>query len=180
MFLFSFLVRESNDEDDGDEDESDSQNSLRSFLVENDDEEDDEGNTPSFYAEVQRAITVLPYFPLAFAKSKDEPLEFNFELAVLDSLELSFPILAPSEVSVATNDTKVTFTDRIEAVRYCQEKLAPWREEARCGNEARSHQTLDRNTRWTMFTDEGRSLESLLKCGVEDLDANLYRVREDR
>lgn len=173
----SLFVREDNDED-GEEDGSDSQNSLDTFIVENDDEEQEEGNSPSFYAEADRAITVLPYFPLAFAKSKDEPLKFNFDLALLDSLELPCPILGPGEVTVASNDTKLTFTDRKEAVQYCQQKLAPWRDQARCREQA--PQTLERDTRWTMFTDEGRSLESFLKCGVQDLDEMLYRVREDR
>lgn len=171
FFPVLLFVREDNDDEN---DEEDSENSLESFI----DEEEDEANSPSFYAEVDQAMAALPYFPLAFAKSKDEPLKFNFELAVLDSLELPCHILEPAEVTL--NDTKVTFSDRKEAVQYCQQKLAPWRDQARRRTQAQSHQTLDSNTRRTMFMDEGRPLESLLKCGIEDLDQNLYRVREDR
>lgn len=150
---------------------------------------------------------VRPYFPLAFALSKDRPLAFNFDLWLLDGLTLPCPILARDENIDATLQgaagEKVSFGSVREAVDYCRGKLAEgWSvsqrkeaeaEEGSSGHrdgkggegssirarksQGHSHPDLKKEA---MFRTEGKALETVLTSGREDLDANLSRVRLDR
>lgn len=121
-----------------------------------------------------------PYFPSAFATSPDEPRSFNFNLAVLDSLELPSPISGPGELT--TPSGKITFREKKEAVQYCREKLRPWREAAldKISTPRNSTQQLTAERKEELFMGEGRSLEPYLCSGIPEMDQNLGRVREDR
>lgn len=141
--------------------------------------------TAADYAAIDRQReeldTVPPYFPRAFAKSNEFPLQFNFDLFLLDSLTLPCPILEKE-----SDDQAKKFETRLEAIDYCKTRLQQWRQENRLpverGQEtaratAKSHPLIDKER---LFFSEGRPLESLMQSGVEAYDANLGRVREDR
>ncbi len=162
-------------------------------------------------AEVSSSVPfVRPYFPLAFALSKDRPLSFNFDLWLLDDLALPCPILAKDENVDATLQgtagEKVRFGSVREAVDYCREKLKEgWfvsrrteaeaeRDEDSSGHaegeggkgvsNSRARKSQGHShpdlNKEAMFRTEGKALEAVLASGREDLDANLSRVRLDR
>ena len=164
-----------------------------------DSEGSDEGGDGTLHALVDarhraqgpNAPFVAPYFPLAFAVSPDKPLQFNFDLRLLDYLRLPCPILSrDSNLDATVQGTPgegVTFDDVREAVDYCRrELLAGWSVSSDQGradevrskkNQGHSHPELDKEQ---MFPTEGKALDTELTSGREELDANLSKVRLDR
>ena len=69
--------------------------------------------------EMAESEAVQPYFPLAFAKSPEQPLEFDFDLFLLDKLNLPRPILQPSE-------GEQLFASREELIDHCKAELDAW------------------------------------------------------
>lgn len=127
------------------------------------------------YAAVDRQLStenqgVTPYFPVAFAKSLDEPLEFDFSRRVLDDLRL------PRGLSPEDQDGPVVFGDASQAVRYLREHLSGW-EDAVVTSPDSAQEVLSKEA---LFKEEGSALRDLLVSGDEALDANLDKVRLDR
>ena len=126
--------------------------------------------------EMAESEAVQPYFPLAFAKSPEQPLEFDFDLFLLDKLKLPRPILQPSE-------GEQVFASREELIDRCKAELdALLRDRTRY--RPRPREKADhlakkpiRLLKRTLFMSEGRPL---IRSGVESFDANLACVREDR
>ena len=121
-----------------------------------------------------------PYFPLAFALSEETPLEFNFDLFLLDTLELSRHI-APRTSGEEEPATNVLFQEASQAIAYCRDRLeSGWkatRPDSQESTQRLSHPGVDK---WTLFRRDGRRLTKVLKSGQAAFDANLNRVRLDR
>ena len=129
---------------------------------------------------------VVPYFPTALAV-KDNPLEFNFDLRLLDTLSLPCEIdsredmaLVPS-VGTQRGAEPIHFQSTAEAIAYCSEKLkAGWMQksaEESSAHKRLSHPDLDKEG---LFGQEGKPLQHLLESGIGELDTNLQKVRLDR
>ena len=111
------------------------------------------------------------YFPLAFAKSGEERMQFNFELHFLDKLKLPCPI-------GADDGPELTFGTRAEAVGYLRQEVKDW-------VSAQAETTPDETTeaalrKEDLFGSEGEALAPVLTTGVAELDANVDSVRLDR
>lgn len=129
---------------------------------------------------------VVPYFPTALAV-KDNPLEFNFDLRLLDTLSLPCRIDSREDMalvpSVGTRPAAepIHFQSTAEAIAYCSEKLkAGWMQksaEESSAHKRLSHPDLDKER---LFGQEGKPLQHLLGSGIGELDANLQKVRLDR
>ena len=130
---------------------------------------------------------VAPYFPLALAVSRERPLQFNFDLRLLDSLRLPCELLARTETAMPPSgevgSQEVSFNNSQEAVTYCEERLRQgWLPDSAhrepTGKRARlSHPKLQKEQ---LFREEGRSLDRLLASGIAELDLALDQVRLDR
>ena len=70
---------------------------------------------------------VAPYFPLALAVSRESPLQFNFDLRLLDDLRLPCKLVARAETPMMPagqeGSPQVSFKTSEEAVGYCQQRL---------------------------------------------------------
>ena len=94
-----------------------------------------EPSSPSTYRrlnsvlrEQEAPIALQPYFPLAFAECRERPLDFNFDLFLLDDLALPTRISgrgSPEDESTTDPEDQqpVHFENAEEAIRYCREKL---------------------------------------------------------
>lgn len=122
-----------------------------------------------------------PYFPLAFAVSSEKPLEFNFDLFLLDTLEL------PRHIAARTSGeehpaTAVTFTGAEQAITYCTQRLeSGWKATRPTASQEftqrLSHPGIDKRT---LFRRDGQRLTKVLKSRQAAFDANLNLVRLDR
>ena len=130
----------------------------------------------------------VPYFPSAFSRSDDRPMEFNFELRLLDELRLRKPILSrDEEQNLALSprhgeeDQSVSFESAQQAIDYCSQRLEEgWSVERRTatGRESRlEHPDLEKEA---LFAREGWALERALQTGQAHFDQNLGLVRLDR
>lgn len=190
----TFLTRRS----DGEDDDDGETNSDRAFITNSQGASADETPDDSFHQAVDALHRgsgqfVAPFFPLAFAVSPDRPLDFNFDLRLLDELTLPRPILSRDEDLVATlrdaptteGEQKVTFANAQEAVTHCRQKLREgWAVPRERGSHARgerqarlSHPDLDKDV---LFRSEGKALDKALASGQKDFDSNLHLVRLDR
>lgn len=120
---------------------------------------------------------VDPYFPLAYARSRDSPLEFNFNMAVLDDLRLPRRLAADRETPEDDQDQPVVFGDSSEAVRYLQQNTAGWEPQNRPAVRWSRGATLSLRG---LFDEEGTALSPMLESGIASLDQNLSDVRLDR
>ena len=130
---------------------------------------------------------VAPYFPLALAVSREHPLQFNFNLPLLDNLRLPCELLVRTETAMPPSgevgSQEVSFNNSEETATYCQEHLRQgWlpdsAQQEPTGKRARlSHPHLQKEQ---LFKEEGRSLDKLLASGIAELDLVLDQVRLDR
>ena len=128
-----------------------------------------------------------PYFPRALALSWDCPLDFNFDLRLLDSLCLPCEIEPREQMQLVMSTCgpqptmePVRFENSADAIAHCQEKIMGWlpRETSGSSSQRRlSHPKLDKVR---LFEQEGRALQHLLGSGIAHLDSNLTKVRLDR
>jgi len=130
---------------------------------------------------------VAPYFPLALAVSRESPLEFNFDLRLLDDLRLPCELVARAETPMMPagqeGSQEVTFTTSEEAVHYCQQRLREgWLVEAAQRDPRNKRQRLSHPglQKAELFKEEGKSLQTLLGSGIPELDLGLDQVRLDR
>ena len=109
-------VAKGGEEEEGDEEEQDER--QEGFIVSN--EEGEPTPSPSYNRRLQRD-EVSSYFPSAFAKDPSSPLEFNFDLFLLDSLSLPCTIEKRGESNPAVG--VVNFETPASAIAYCREKI---------------------------------------------------------
>ena len=112
-----------------------------------------EPSSPSTYRRLdsvlreQEAPTALqPYFPLPFAECRERPLDFNFDLFLLDNLALLTRISgrgSPEDESTTDPEKKqpVHFENAEEAIRYCRKKLESGWKVVRPNDERRNQGT---------------------------------------
>ena len=157
-----------------------------------DDDDQTEVSTPSEHRRLdalemeRQAETIMPYFPRALAVSDDRPLQFNFNLFLLDSLTLPRDIVA-RDSEEPTPPHAVEFTTVAGAISYCKERLEyGWRnrqsansqpERPQMSSARLSHPDVDK---WALFRSDGRRLSKSLQSGEPALDENLNKVRLDR
>lgn len=124
---------------------------------------------------------LAPYFPLAYARSREEPLVFDFNMAVLDQLSLPRS-LAPDRSSPEDDeDQPVVFRDAAEAVRYLRQKTAGWESVERTAQPSSSQEPRGAPLSLRgLFEEEGTALAPMLASGIASLDQNLQEVRLDR
>ena len=132
---------------------------------------------------------VPPYFLTALAMSPNHPMQFNFDLCLLDDLCLPCePVSSKDTVQLPSGQKQpasaVTFASSQEALTYCEERLKKgWLVEGRAKEKqpsdsgCPSHPRLDKEH---MFHQEGKCLKQLLASGVAKVDAGLDKVRLDR
>ena len=130
---------------------------------------------------------VAPYFPLALAVSSESPLQFNFDLRLLDHLRLPCELVGRTEMAMLPSEEatsqEVRFNTSEEAVTYCQERLRQgWLPDSAGQRDPRkrprlSHPELHKER---LFKQEGRSLEKALASGIPELDLAFDQVRLDR
>lgn len=124
---------------------------------------------------------VTPYFPTALAKSREHPLEFNFDMRFLDSLTLPCEIVSRENMELVVDSSStpepVKFPNTADAITYCQEKMKGWGAGKSTSHKRLSHPDLNKDR---LFEEEGRALEDLLISGITSLDCNLKKVRQDR
>lgn len=130
---------------------------------------------------------VAPYFPLALAVSRQSPLQFNFDLRLLDCLRLPCELGArtgtPTIPAADESGQEVTFNTSQEAIDYCQKRLREgWLPEAAERDPGRSRPRLSHPAirKEHLFQQEGKSLDKLLASGISELDMALEQVRLDR
>lgn len=133
-----------------------------------------------------RTPFVTPYFPLALAVDVDRPLEFNFDLWLMDSLELPREICSREEQRPVLQDresepAKVSFHSSSEAMEYVRHKIMQgWsigQEDSTTVQARLSHPGIDK---WSLFKQHGSSLEPRLHSTQPAYDHNLRLVRMDR
>lgn len=179
----SFLLHSSTDDEDEEEEEEEDEEEG-----DEDEPEDSQGFHRRVDAMHQASGTdfVAPYFPLALAVSRECPLQFNFQLRLLDTLRLPCELVARTEMpmipSGEATSQEVSFNTSEEAVVYCQERLRQgwWLNSAERDPRQRprlSHPELQKER---LFEQEGRSLENALASGIPELDLALDQVRLDR
>ena len=177
QFLDEMAVAEgSGEEGDEEEEEEEEQEQQEGFVVP--DDEGEPGPSPSYYRRLERE-EVSPYFPSAFAVDPSSPLDFNFELFLLDSLSLPCAIEKRGDGVPAVE--AVTFQTPERAIAYCTEKIEQgWRATLPPTSSqipATASRQLDKRT---LFERDGRSLAKALKSGQHQFDACLKEVRLDR
>ena len=139
--------------------------------------------------EQEAHIALKPYFPLAFAECRERPLDFNFDLFLLDNLVLPTHISArgqPEDESTTEPDEQqpVTFENAEEAIRYCREKLESGWKVVRANDEPRSQSQVrlshEQVNKWKLFKKDGYRISRALRSGQDNFDSNLHLVRMDR
>ena len=190
-FIISEALQEGAEEDSDSNDDEDEQPTAQDaqFIAGDDDEEEALASTPSEHRRLdaalmeQEAERVMPYFPRAFAVSEERPLQFNFNLFLLDCLDLPRHIHARDSQEPNPSQA-VVFTNVAGAIAYCTERLERgWRRTASSQQEpllpsARlSHPGVDK---WALFRSDGKRLTKSLQSGQPALDENLNKVRLDR
>ncbi len=117
-----------------------------------------------------------PYFPPALAVSKERPLEFNFELYLFDTLQLSQGLFP------ADRDGPVDFPSLTECRSYC-ERFVQQEIGAQVGVADERHtlaqEMRDRLDKEAMFRQSGVSLSARMITGNGRFDANLDNLRVD-
>ena len=117
------VAKGSGEEGDKEEEKEEGQEQQGGFIVP--DDEGEPGPSPSYYRRLEQE-EVTPYFPSAFAVGPSSPLDFNFELFLLDSLSLPCTI-EKREDSIAAVEA-VNFETLARAIAYCTEKIEQgWR-----------------------------------------------------
>ena len=115
----------------------------------------------------------------AFAVDPSSPLDFNFELFLLDSLSLPCGIEKRGDNIPAAE--AVNFETPARAIAYCTEKIEQgWRATLPPTSSqmlVTASRQLDKRT---LFQRDGRSLAKALKSGQQQFDASLKEVRLDR
>ena len=179
------------DQGDDSDDEPTAEDCQFIAAADEEDEEEAEVLTPSEHTHMdaaameQEAESVMPYFPRAFAVSEERPLQFNFNLFLLDSLTLPRHIEA-RDSEEPTSPQAVEFTSVAGAIAYCTERLEHgWRnrrpassqQEPRMPSVRMSHPGVDK---WALFRSDARRLSKALRSGQPALDENLNEVRLDR
>ena len=177
QFLDKMAVAEgSGEEGDEEEEEEEEQEQQEGFIVP--DDEGEPGPSPSYYRRLERE-EVSPYFPSAFALDPSSPLDFNFELFLLNSLSLPCAIEKRGDTVPAIE--AVTFETPEREIAYCSEKIEPgWRATLPPTSSqlpATASRQLDKRA---LFQRDGRSLAKALKSGQQPFDASLKEVRLDR
>ena len=189
-FIISEALQEGAEEDsDSNDDEDEQPTAQDAQFIAGDDEEEALASTPSEHRRLdaalmeQEAERVMPYFPRAFAVSEERPLQFNFNLFLLDCLDLPRHIHARDSQEPNPSQA-VVFTNVAGAIAYCTERLERgWRRTASSQQEpllpsARlSHPGVDK---WALFRSDGKRLTKSLQSGQPALDENLNKVRLDR
>ena len=164
------------EEEEEEEDEEEQGGEQEEFIVP--DEEGEPAPSPSYYRRLQRE-EVSPYFPSAFAVDASSPLEFNFDLFLLDSLSLPCAIEKRGETNPPAGI--VNFETPASAMAYCKEKIEQgWRATlppTPSQLPATASKELDKRA---LFLRDGRSLAKALKSGQRAFDASLKEVRLDR
>lgn len=179
-----------NDTEEGADEEGSRREQATGFIVADESEGAEEESSQSEYRRLdaalreQEAESVMPYFPLAFVVSEQSPLQFNFDLFLLDCLTLPRHI-QPRDSGEQSPEQAVTFRDAESAITYCTQRLETgWKPTARAQQDSSraswarlSHPLIDK---WSLFRRDGRRLTKALKSGNPALDENLQRVRLDR
>ncbi|KAL9989677.1 hypothetical protein ACROYT_G004247 [Oculina patagonica] len=121
------------------------------------------GNAGSDPAQVQ------PYFPVALARSQEQPTQFNFELFMFDTLTLPRGLFSEEERE------EVTFQDTKECVEYCERYVSDCEKELGRLQEEDQRANLSKEE---MFRASGQSIANL-RTGNDTFDANLDKLRVD-
>ena len=121
-----------------------------------------------------------PYFPLALGESIDQPLAFNFDLFVLDSLVLPRHIVPRDSQEEVSN--AVLFDNAASAISYCTERLERrWKDTRPAADPtAGKRQTHPKVNKWELPHCHGARLTKALTSGQALFDANLNHIRLDR
>lgn len=187
-FIESEAQAEGDTGDESEEEEQEDDQGGRQFLVPDDRVEP---SSPSEHRRVDATLrerdaeSLQPYFPLAFAVSDDRPLEFNFDLFLLDSLSLSRDISERGREEESTPQ-EVTFDSAAAAIQYCRERLERgWKATRPSPATQRSHRASNRLShpdidKWQLFRRDGSRIRRILRSGHTALDENLNLVRVDR
>ena len=193
-FIDNEAVQEGGAESDSSEQDEEPTAEDCQFIAPDGEDDDDQAevSTPSEHRRLEalemerQAETIMPYFPRALAVSDDRPLQFNFNLFLLDSLTLPRHIVARDSEEPSPPHA-VEFTTVAGAISYCKERLEyGWRnrrpansqpETPRMSSARLSHPSVDK---WGLFRSDGRRLSKSLQSGEPALDENLNRVRLDR
>ena len=130
---------------------------------------------------------MAPYFPLALAVSSKSPLQFNFNLPLLDHLRLPCELVArmgtPTIPTRDESSQEVSFNTSQETVSYCQQHLREgWLLEAVERDPGKSQPRLSHPaiTKEQLFQQECKSLEKVPTSGIPELDLALDQVWLDR
>ena len=145
-----------------------------------------EESSQSFYWQQDAASLQMdtecmePYFPLALAESIDQPLAFNFDLFVLDSLVLPRHIV-PRDLQEEVSNA-VLFDNAASAISYCTKRLERgWKDTRPAADPtAGKRQTHPKVNKWELLHCHGARLTKALTSGQALFDANLNRIRLDR
>ena len=189
-FLDVEAQQEGGDSGSDQQDDSDDQPTAEDcqFIAAADEEDEEEAEVHrrvDAAAMEREAESVMPYFPRAFAVSEERPLQFNFNLFLLDSPTLPRHIEA-RDSEEPNPPQAVEFTSVAGAIAYCRERLEHgWRnrqpassqQEPRMPSARLSHPGVDK---WELFRSDARRLSKALRSGQPALDENLNEVRLDR
>ena len=178
QFLDEMAVAEGSGEegDEEEEEEVEEQEQQEGFIVP--DDEGEPGPSPSYYRRLERE-EVSPYFPTAFALDPSSPLDFNFELFLLDSLSLPCAIEKRGDTVPAIE--AVPFQTPETAIAYCTEKIEQgWRATLPPTSSQLPATASRRLDKRALFQRDGKSLSKALKSGQQPFDASLKEVRLDR
>ncbi|KAK3729296.1 hypothetical protein QZH41_002214 [Actinostola sp. cb2023] len=154
------------------DDSDDEVSSGEERFIANSDEDEEQGIDAN-YAALDGLLElrgVKPYFPLAFAQSRDEPLQFNFDLRVLDGLRL--PCSLTADAIHRGQDEPVSFASAEEAIGYLQRGISEWTDSLRNSNDRPDGHGVPLSIH-ALFFQEGRPLGDMLTSGKAELDVNL-------
>lgn len=176
------------DDDDEDEEEEDAAEEDATSEPEIEDDAGFHMRVDAMHREAGSSEFVAPYFPLALAVSAEQPLEFNFDLWLMDSLKLPREIHSREEQPAFISEeerrappAEVAFENSREAVEYCRQKIeVGWGVKVRDpagGQQRLTHPRIDKHQ---LFVNHGRSLAKFLGSGEEAFDGNLRSVKMDR
>lgn len=121
------------------------------------------------------ALLAEPYFPVGLARTPEDPLEFNFQLFLFDSLTLSHELFPDDQ------EAQVTFENLEECRQYCQryaEERQRWCTQQQASAD-RTEEWRSRLDKEAIFRQAGRPLAAQLSAGNELLDGHLEELRLD-